>query len=209
VPLTHRLLAVLPERLRAELLRRREVVKFLVVGGCCFLLTAAVNYALRLTILGNKPITALTLATVVGAIASYFMNRGWSFRTRGGRRRHHEAFLFFLVSALAVGVTDIPLAISRYVLHLHTPQVSRAGQEIADFLSGIILGTLVGMVFRLWAFRRFVFPHANARPARRRFELVTPQSPAVVTNRPPHRAAPPGSRAAQSGKRAPAGTAKR
>lgn len=208
MPLTHRLLAVLPARIRAELLKRREVVKFLLVGGCCFGLTTAVYYALRLTVLEHKPITALTLATIVGAIASYFLNRGWSFRTRGGRRRHHEAFLFFLVSGLAVGVTDIPLAISRYVLDLHTPDVSRPVQEIADFVSGIILGTLAGMVFRLWAFRRFVFPHENARPGRP-IALAAPQSPAVVTNRPVRRPAANDRKRRPAGKRAPAGSAKR
>ena len=36
-------------------------------------------------------------------------------------------------------------------------------QEIADFVSGQIVGTLVGMAFRWWAFRRFVFPDKNVR----------------------------------------------
>jgi hypothetical protein len=41
--------------------------------------------------------------------------------------------------------------------------VSLLTQEIADFVSGQILGTLVGMAFRWWAFRRFVFPDENVR----------------------------------------------
>jgi putative flippase GtrA len=167
VPLTHRVLALLPSKVRSELLRRREVVKFLVVGGTCFLLTTALYYGLTWAFLEKKPVTALTIATIISAVVSYFLNRAWSFRTRGGRRRHHEAFLFFLFSAVAVGVTDIPLAISRYVLHLHQPYISHTAQQISDFVSGIILGTLIGMAFRLWTFRRFVFPVANARPGRR------------------------------------------
>jgi hypothetical protein len=46
------------------------------------------------------------------------------------------------------------------------PDVSRPVQEIADFISGIVLGTLIAMCFRLWAFKRFVFPHPQARPRR-------------------------------------------
>jgi hypothetical protein len=37
-------------------------------------------------------------------------------------------------------------------------------QEVADFTSGIIIGTLLAMVFRLWAFKKWVFPQADARP---------------------------------------------
>ena len=36
-------------------------------------------------------------------------------------------------------------------------------QEIADFVSGQILGVLAGMAFRWWAFRKFVFPHEDVR----------------------------------------------
>jgi putative flippase GtrA len=146
------------------LLQRREEVKFILVGGTCYVVTVAINYGLKLTILGNKPVTALTIATVLASVLSYILNREWSFRTRGGRRRHHEASLFFLFSAIGVALTSAPLWASRYIFELRTPMVGRPTQEIADFVSGLIIGTLLGMVFRLWAFRRWVFPEKNARP---------------------------------------------
>ncbi|MGC9668077.1 GtrA family protein [Planosporangium sp. 12N6] len=164
--LTDRLLTLVPRPLRTALIERREVVKFLLVGGTCYLFTAVVNYSLKLTVLTTRPATALTIATVLGAALSYVLNREWSFRTRGGRRRHHEATLFFLVSLVAVGLTVLPLLMSRYVFHLQVPTISRPAQEVADFFSGMIVGTLLGMVFRLWAFRRWVFPHENVRPDR-------------------------------------------
>ncbi len=148
--------------------RYHEAAKFLVVGGICFVVTTAVNYLLKLTVLHDKPVTALAFATIVATILSYVLNREWSFRTRGGREQHHEAALFFAVSAIGIGLNLIPLAVSRYMLDLRVPDVSRPVQEIADFVSGIILGTLVAMVFRLWAFKRFVFPHADVRPVRSR-----------------------------------------
>jgi len=153
-----------PEPIRTLARRHHESLKFLIVGGTCFVITAVINYALKLTVLHDKPVTALTVATVVATIVSYVLNRQWSFRTRGGRETYHEALLFFLVSGLGVGVNDIPLLISRYLLELHTPVVGRLTQEIADFVSGMVLGTLLAMAFRLWAFRKFVFPHADARP---------------------------------------------
>ena len=56
-----------------------------------------------------------------------------------------------------------PLAISRYVFHLAVPMVSLLNQEIADFVSGQVVGVIAGMAFRWWAFRRFVFPDKNVR----------------------------------------------
>ena len=147
--------------------RHHEAAKFLLVGGVCFVATAIVNYALKLTVLHEKPVTALAIATILATILSYVLNREWSFSTRGGRERHHEAALFFSVSAVGIVLNLVPLWISRYVLLLRVPDVSRPVQEVADFVAGMLLGTLIAMVFRLWAFKRFVFPHAQARPPRR------------------------------------------
>lgn len=168
----NRVLQRMPRPLYTLLVKYQEQVKFLMVGGTCFVATVAINYGLKLTILHQKPVTALTIAIILTTIASYILNREWSFRTRGGRERRHEAALFFLFSALGVAVNDIPMLISRYVLELQTPMVSRMGQEVADFVSGIILGTLLATVFRLWAFRRFVFPKADARSAPQRLAPV-------------------------------------
>ena len=158
--------------------RHHEAAKFLVVGGICFVVTTVLNYALKLTVLPEKPVTALALATIISTIVSYVLNREWSFRTRGGRERHHEAALFFSVSAVGVALNALPLAVSRYVLQLQVPEVSRAVQEVADFVSGMLIGTLIAMCFRLWAVRRFVFPHAQTRP-RRPGRAAGPRSPLV------------------------------
>ncbi|MEU4241880.1 GtrA family protein [Actinoplanes sp. NPDC026619] len=156
--------------------KHHEAAKFLLVGGACFLATTVVNYALKLTVLHQKPVIALAFATVLATILSYVLNREWSFRARGGRERHHEAALFFAVSAVGIVLQVIPLWVSRYVLLLRVPDVSRPVQEIADFVSGLILGTLIAMAFRLWAFKRWVFPHPQARPARRTAARTGPRT---------------------------------
>ncbi len=160
-----KVLARLPAPLRTRLLRHRELLKFLLVGGTCFLVTAGVNYGLKFTVLSAKPVTALVIATIVATIVSYVLNREWSFRTRGGRERHHEAALFFLISGVAVALNSVPLLVSRYALGLAQPAVGLVVQEMADFVGGMILGTLLGTVFRWWAFRRWVFPVRAEEPA--------------------------------------------
>ncbi len=157
-------LAMLPKTVVDALRRHHELFKFAVVGGTTFVIDTAIFLALKSTILDTKPVTAKVIGTTVATVVSYVLNRQWSFRTRGGRANHHEAMLFFLISAFGVVVTSLPLWISRYAFHLETPYVSRFTQEVADLVSAQVIGTLLAMAFRWWAFRRFVFPHADARP---------------------------------------------
>lgn len=152
------MLHYVPQPLRSVLIKHREMLKFAIVGGTTFVVDNGVWYLLKFTVLTEKPTTAKAIAILVATIVSYILNREWSFRTRGGRETHHEAALFFVVSGIALGVNLIPLAVSRYVLDLETPYVARWVQEVADFVSGSIIGMLMAMLFRFWAMRRFVFP---------------------------------------------------
>jgi putative flippase GtrA len=162
--LLYRVLARLPRPVRDVLVKHKELLKFAVVGLVCFVVTNVVNYGLKFTILNDNPVTALAIAVIIATIVSYVLNREWSFRTRGGRERPHEAALFFLISGIGVALNSMPLFVSRYVFMLEVPHVTLLVQEVADFASGIILGTLIAMVFRWWAFRKWVFPQTDARP---------------------------------------------
>jgi len=145
--------------------KHRELIRFAVVGGTTFIIDNGVWYALKLTVLEQKVVTAKAIAVLVAVIASYVLSREWSFHTRGGRERHHEAALFFLVSGISVGVNLLPLYISRHMFGLQEPAVSLLTEEIADFISGSIIGMLVATAFKYWAMRKWVFPQADARPA--------------------------------------------
>jgi putative flippase GtrA len=140
------------------LIKHRELLKFGIVGGTTFVVDNGIWYFLKLSVLEAKPTTAKAIAIIVATIASYVLNREWSFRTRGGRERHHEAALFFVISGIAVIVNLIPLYASRYVFNFEVPHVTRLVQEIADFTSGSIIGMLLAMVFRYWGFKKWVFP---------------------------------------------------
>ena len=149
--------------MRELLNKHRELLRFAVVGGISFVITMSVNYGLKFTVLRTHPETALIVGVLVATIFSYVANREWSFSTRGGRERTHEAALFFLFSGIALGLNALPQWFSRYVLDLQAPRLSPFGVEVADFVSGIIIGTLLGTAFRWWAFKKWVFPAEGAR----------------------------------------------
>ncbi len=157
------MIARLPRPVRSFADRHHELIKFAIVGATTFVIDSVIFYTLKLTILEPKPVTAKTIAGIIAVIASYILNREWSFRDRGGRERHHEALLFFAVSGVGVMLSMAPLYFSSYVLQLRVPDVSLTVENIADFISAYIIGNLLQMAFRFWAFRRFVFPSEFAR----------------------------------------------
>jgi putative flippase GtrA len=153
----------IPQPYRDIAVRHRELVKFALVGAITYVVDITLFTLLKMTVLEPKPVTAKIVAVLVATILSYILNREWSFRTRGGRERHHEATLFFAVCGIGLVLNATPLWISRYMLELQVPQVSLLAQEAADFASANVIGTLVAMAFRWWAFRRYVFPDQNVR----------------------------------------------
>ena len=163
VSFTDATIARLPRPIRPYAERHHELIKFAIVGATTFVIDSAIFFTLKLTMLEPKPVTAKIIAGIVAVIASYILNREWSFRDRGGRERHHEALLFFGVSGVGVLLCMAPLWFSSYVLMLRVPEVSLTMENIADFVSAYIIGNLLQMAFRFWAFRRWVFPDEFGR----------------------------------------------
>ncbi len=156
-------IARLPTAIRPYFERHHELIKFAIVGATTFVIDSAVFFTLKLTVLEPKPVTAKIIAGVVAVIASYILNREWSFRDRGGRERHHEALMFFAFSGVGVLLSMAPLWFSSYVLMLRVPEVSLTVENISDFVAAYVVGNLLQMAFRFWAFRRWVFPDEFGR----------------------------------------------
>ncbi|OYD60872.1 putative flippase GtrA [Rhodococcus sp. OK302] len=158
------IVARIPEPWLGRLLKNSELIKFLTVGAITLVTTTVLFFGLKWTVLQDNPVTANIIAILVSTIISYVLNKEWSFADRGGRPRHHESALFFGVAGVGVIINQIPLWSSRYILDLRTPDVSFFVENIADFVSGIIIGTLMATAFRWWAMKRFVFLDVNSKP---------------------------------------------
>ena len=136
----------------------RELAKFLVVGGTSYVVDVGLFTLMSHTVLTNKVVTAKAISVIIATILSYILNREWSFSRRGGREPRHEAMLFFLVNGVALAVNLIPLALSQYVFGFNTDNYTSLTVSITNFISANIIGTILGMAFRFWAYRKWVFP---------------------------------------------------
>lgn len=149
-----------------------EKVRFLVVGGFCFVLTMAINYGLKYTVLTHKPTTALLIATAIASVVSYVLSSQWTWKNAGGDPKPKEMVGFVLVTIGGIIINAAPQWVSRYVFGIEQPAVSLLVQETADFIAGPILGTLLAMVFRYWALDRFVFHGKEARQKAQMSEII-------------------------------------
>jgi putative flippase GtrA len=129
-----------------------EIAKFGVIGAAAFLLTIALSNAFHFGAhLG--PLTSFSMATAVAAVGSYFANRHWTWRHKDNTGVRRELPLFLMLSFIGLLISDIPVGISEYVLHLHSP--------LAYNISSTLLGTAFGTVWRFCSFRRWVFLDAE------------------------------------------------
>ena len=171
----------MPEKWRAFFIKHREFIRFAVVGGITFIIDNAVFYALTLTVMHQKATIAKILAVTIAVICSYALNSQWAFQERGGKRSTREAVSFFVVSAIGIVINAIPLWFSRNVLGLAlTSHGGRLTSQLAvslwDFLFGSIIGMLLAMLWRWWAFDKFVFPEKSESTRRHFLHLCHQQT---------------------------------
>jgi putative flippase GtrA len=151
-----------PVPLRELLVRHHELIKFAIVGATTMVIDMGIFYGLKLTVLQQKPVIAGLISGTIAVIASYILNREWSFKARGGRERAHEAFLFFAVSGIGVLISKMPLWVSNDLLNLRVPNISQAASNVSDFIASYLIGNLLQMAFRFWALRKWVFLEQRA-----------------------------------------------
>ena len=144
-----------------------EAAKFGVVGTVGFIVDVGVFNLLRYAgdpgLLEHKPLTAKAISVTCATVVTYLGNRHWTWADRERSARHREAMLFFLFNGLGMAISLACLAISHYLLDLHSP--------LADNISANGVGLALGMMFRFWAYRTYVFTPARPEPSPAREEV--------------------------------------
>jgi putative flippase GtrA len=133
----------------AVLLLVHEVMKFGTVGAVNFFLDVAIFNVLRLEVLPHRVLTCKLISASIAAVSSYFMNRHWTWRHRARTGVARELPIFFVLTGVGVGITLACLALSHYVLGLHS--------VVADNISANIVGLAIAMAWRFWSYKRWVF----------------------------------------------------
>ncbi|WP_239003710.1 GtrA family protein [Nocardia panacis] len=131
---------------------------FLVVGAIGFLVDAGAYNLLVFWggagVLYRAPLPAKIIAIAVATVVTYFGNKWWTFAHKKSDNPGREYLLYTVFNVIAIGLQLGCLGFSRYVLELSTP--------LSDNISGTLIGQIVAVIFRYWAYDKFVFVGKSA-----------------------------------------------
>ena len=124
-----------------------EVTKFGIVGVIAFIITVVGADVLH-SGMGLGPLTSVTISTVVATIFSFLGNRHWTFKHRKGHGLGRESVLFFFFNGIGLLIQLAFVSAAHYGLGLTSPFWYNVSN---------ICGIIVGTIFRLYTYRRWVF----------------------------------------------------
>ncbi|WP_433681885.1 GtrA family protein [Nocardia sp. CA-119907] len=126
---------------------------FLAVGAIGFLVDAGTYNLLVFWggegVLYHAPLPAKIIAIAVATVVTYFGNKWWTFGHKKSDNPGREYLLYAVFNVVAIGLQLGCLGFSRYVLDLSSP--------LSDNISGTLIGQIVAVIFRYWAYDKFVF----------------------------------------------------
>jgi putative flippase GtrA len=129
-----------------------ELAKFGTIGLIALVVNAVVTN-LCWQAIPHKPVIGSVVGTVVATVVAYLGNRFWTYKDRDSIGRSRELVLFFADNGIGMLIETVPLAFSQYVLHYDG--------ALANNVAKYIFGLPLGMVFRLWTYRTWIFPKAD------------------------------------------------
>jgi putative flippase GtrA len=128
-----------------------EVAKFGVVGLCGFVVQLGVQNAVHYGA-GVGAITSVVIAYIVATAVTFVGNRYWAFKNRKGKGLKHETIVFAAFNVVGIVIQVGIVDIAYYELGYK----SGLAYNVATVI-GIGLATL----FRLYAYRKFVFSESR------------------------------------------------
>jgi putative flippase GtrA len=133
----------------------RELGKFGSVGAIALVVNSGVFNAFLLAA-PTKQIYARVTATTVATCVAYLGNRYWTYKDRDKIDRRREMFFFFLINGIGMVIEVMFVFISKYGLGQDGP--------LAMNIASYVFGMPLGMLFRLYCYRTFVFPEGDTEP---------------------------------------------
>jgi len=121
-------------------------------------------------------LTSNVFATVIATTFAYFASRYWTFRHRERTSMRREGVLFFVLNGIGL---LIQLACLGFTVHV----LGQTGKFPANV--ALIVGIVVGTLFRFWSYRRWVWASKDAPIGHEAIEPVLApmvSNAAVVSN---------------------------
>jgi len=133
----------------------RRGLSFAAIGFLGLLVDVAVfNLLLAST---GRPLTAKLVSSGMAILASYVLNRHWTWRDRPKVRGLRTLLTFAALSLIGVAISEACLLISHYGLDLRS--------VVADNVSANVAGLGLGMIWRFWSYNKWAFPVSGALPS--------------------------------------------
>ncbi len=132
-----------------------EVSQFLLVGGVSYLVDVGLSNLLVYGFFGfpallhDSPLKAKIVSTVASIIVAWLGNKFLTYKDRNGGSNVRGFVMFVVVNLIGMVIVIAPLGVTWYVLHLRDP--------ISYNISTNIIGIGLGMIFRFYAYRTWVF----------------------------------------------------
>jgi putative flippase GtrA len=136
----------------AELHRRfatliAELTRFGLVGTLGLIIDLG-GAAVLHGVAGAGPLIAKAMSASVATVISYTGHRLWTFRHRANQSLVRGGLIFFGLNLIGMVVSLLVIGLVTGPLSLH----SLAAYNVAQ-----VIGVLLGMLFRYWSYRRWVF----------------------------------------------------
>lgn len=100
------------------------------------------------------PVTAWFLANCIGMVISFYGSRRFAFKHRRPSGPGGGALNYAVVNLASFTIPMACLWVTRNVMEMPS--------ALVDNISANVVGAVLGMLFRFWAFRRFVFKRHRA-----------------------------------------------
>jgi len=97
---------------------------------------------------GFGPLIAKAISASVAAVVSYTGHRLWTFRHRASQGLLRGGLIFFGLNLIGLVISLLVIGFVTGVLHL---------ESLAAYNAAQVVGVLLGMGFRYWSYRRWVF----------------------------------------------------
>lgn len=134
-----------------------EVVQFGIVGALAYVVDTGL---FNLLVYGpghmfaQMPVRAKVISAIVATLFAWVGNRYWTFRHQRRSTAGRELVMFIVVNLGGIVIAAACLATSRYLLGYTS--------QLADNISGNIIGVGLGTIFRYLCYRFIVFTGDDA-----------------------------------------------